>query len=165
MTGSCVVMLDACLLINLLLVDRADILSDLSRYEFRITEMVMEEIRDETQAAAVGRLIEEGALHPVGIDDAETIGDVAELCQTLGRGEASCMSVARRDGLAVGTDDAKAASLVEGLLGPGHALSTPGLLVEAVRAGLISVAEADRIKYRLEEMRFRMDFDSFSEFV
>lgn len=165
MTGGRVVIMDACLLINLLLADSTDLLADLSRYDFGVTEMVRDEIRDEAQAAALTRLISDGAVRLFRIDDPETIRDIEMLCEILGRGEASSIALACRDECVVGTDDGKAASLIEDRLGPGHVLSTPGLLVEAIRSDLMTVAEADGIKSRLEEMRFRMAFDSFSGLV
>lgn len=40
-------------------------------------------------------------------------------------------------------------------------LRTPGLYVVAIRAGLLSVAEADADKARLDACRFNMGFSSF----
>ena len=48
-------------------------------------------------------------------------------------------------------------------LGPGQLLTTPGLFVLAIRARVISVEDADRCKAVLEENRFKMRFNSFSE--
>lgn len=103
-----IVMLDACLLINLLLVDRTDILAGLTGYDFRMTEMVLDEIRDYAQKAEVSRLREDGVLRLERVEDAGTLKEIDELCLTLGRGEASCIAIARRYGFSVGTDDRKA---------------------------------------------------------
>jgi len=50
-------------------------------------------------------------------------------------------------------------------LGQGRILTTPGLIVLAIRAGLLTVERADVIKTILETNRFRMAFGSFSEIV
>jgi hypothetical protein len=50
-------------------------------------------------------------------------------------------------------------------LGQGRLLTTPGLFVLAIRAGAISIAEADNAKAILENHRFRMTFASFRDVV
>ena len=42
-------------------------------------------------------------------------------------------------------------------------LNTPGILLLAIRAGLLSVDEADGLKARLETHRYRMKFDAFRD--
>ena len=48
-------------------------------------------------------------------------------------------------------------------IGEGRILNTPGILLLAIRAGLLSVDEADGLKARLETERYRMKFDSFRD--
>ena len=48
-------------------------------------------------------------------------------------------------------------------IGEGRILNTPGILLLAIRAGLLSVDEADVLKARLETHRYRMKFDSFRD--
>ena len=50
-------------------------------------------------------------------------------------------------------------------LGEGRLVTTAGLLVLAIRAGLLSVEEADHAKAVLEQHRFRMTFASFRELL
>ena len=50
-------------------------------------------------------------------------------------------------------------------LGPGRLVTTPGLFVLAIRAGVISVEQADHAKAVLEGNRFRMGFKSFREVI
>jgi hypothetical protein len=50
-------------------------------------------------------------------------------------------------------------------LGEQRLLTTPGILLASIRAGQLTVDEADRIKQRLEALRFRMSFDSFGELL
>ena len=48
-------------------------------------------------------------------------------------------------------------------IGEGRILNTPGILLLAIRAGLLSVDEADGLKARRETHRYRMKFDSFRD--
>jgi predicted nucleic acid-binding protein len=84
----------------------------------------------------------------------------------MGEGEAACLAVATTRGWLVASDE-KRAFLREARnrLGPGRILNTPGLLVLAIRAGLITLEEADRAKHLLEQHRFRMRFNSFKDVI
>jgi hypothetical protein len=48
-------------------------------------------------------------------------------------------------------------------LGTGRIINTPGLFLMAIRAGILSVEQADEAKEILERHRFRMRFRSFRE--
>jgi hypothetical protein len=48
-------------------------------------------------------------------------------------------------------------------MGEGRTLTTPGLLVVAIRDGLLTIDDADRMKAILEAHRFKMAFASFRE--
>ncbi len=48
-------------------------------------------------------------------------------------------------------------------LGAGRIINTPGLFLMAIRAGIISVEQADEAKTVLEQRRFRMKFCSFRD--
>ena len=50
-------------------------------------------------------------------------------------------------------------------LGPGRLINTPGLLVLSIRAGLITVEDADTMKTLLEQRRFRMKITSFRDLL
>jgi hypothetical protein len=50
-------------------------------------------------------------------------------------------------------------------LGVGKILTTPGLLLVAIRDGLLTVDEADAMKAALEARRFTMLFRSFCELM
>lgn len=45
----------------------------------------------------------------------------------------------------------------------GRILTTPGILLRAIRSNILGVAEADELKVVLERNRFRMTFDSFAD--
>ncbi len=50
-------------------------------------------------------------------------------------------------------------------LGTGYLLNTPGILIEAIREGRLTVSRADAIKNTLARNRFVMPFASFQNFI
>jgi hypothetical protein len=50
-------------------------------------------------------------------------------------------------------------------LGEGRLVNTAGLFVLAIRAGLLSIEEAEQAKAELERHRFRMAFRSFRDLI
>ncbi len=162
MTSSLVVLLDACVLINLFHAEGSDLFEGLSEYDFRITTHVQGEITDPQQVEVLQQLLDQGVLHLELITDPVTILDIEQLMKRIQAGEASSLALAKRTGWTVGTDDRKDRSItVESK--PIGILTTPGLLVKAIRKGLLSVEEADGIKERLKEHRFFMAVGSFQE--
>jgi predicted nucleic acid-binding protein len=85
------------------------------------------------------------------------------LKQRLSSGEVSCIAFARKTDWHVATDDKRACEIAETILGDGRLLTTPGLILTAIRTGLLTVEEADSIRTKLMESRFRMSFGSFRE--
>lgn len=81
-----------------------------------------------------------------------------------GRGEAACLSMAERRGWLVASDErGRFLRMARKRIGEGRILNTPGLLVLAIRSGVLSVDDADVLKARLETHRFKMKFDSFRD--
>ena len=82
----------------------------------------------------------------------------------MGRGEAACLSMAEQRGWLVAVDErGRFLRMARERIGEGRILNTPGILLLAIRAGLLSVDEADGLKARLETHRYRMKFDSFRD--
>ncbi len=65
----------------------------------------------------------------------------------------------------IATDDRRSLTEVKRRLGSGRALTTPGILLGCIRAGSLSVEEADAIKAELERQRFTMSFSSFADLL
>lgn len=61
------------------------------------------------------------------------------------------------------TDDGRMQREIRDRLGSNHLVSTPGILLAAIRTGRITVHDADRCKALLAENRFRMSFTSFRD--
>jgi hypothetical protein len=52
-----------------------------------------------------------------------------------------------------------------GRLGEGRLLTTVGIFLLAIRAGVLTIEEADEAKVLLEQHRFRMAFRSFCDLI
>ncbi len=156
--------LDASVLINFLHLERLDILADIAEVDFVVPEQVVEEITDPQQARTLAHAVRGGRLRSERSTDPSEIATYADLRQFMGRGEAACLSIAERRGWLVAVDErGRFRRMARERIGEGRILNTPGILVIAIRAGGISVDEADMLKARLETHRFRMKFDSFRD--
>lgn len=157
-------MADTCILINFLHASRLDLLCEHSGYRIVVTEHVRAEIHDPLQAAIVKAAIDDGRIEEVTITDPGELLIFAELNAVLGRGESASIAVAEVRGWIVATDERRRALReIERRLSQGRLLTTPGVLLACIRAGALSVADADTIKAVLERHRFAMPFSSFAE--
>lgn len=157
------VAIDTNVLINLIHVERLDLLGKVPGFEFVAPEEVVEEVARPEQAQLPEEAIRRGDLRREAITDGERIL-YADLLDVIDDGEAACMAMAQARGWLIATDERRRIlRLAHERLGPRSVLNTAGLLVLAIRGGILSIEEADRIKGRLENRRFRMKFGSFRE--
>jgi predicted nucleic acid-binding protein len=157
-----VVVTDANILINLIHVGRLSILGSLPQFEFVVPDEVVAEILIEEQAAALRAAIDAGHLACVGFQDTEELTAFAALASFLGMGESACLALAQQRGWWVASDEGGAFRReAQQRLGPNRIVNTPGLLLSAIRAGVLTVEEADHAKAVLEQHRFRVRFKSF----
>lgn len=90
----------------------------------------------------------------------------AELRSVMGSGEAACLAIAVSNGWSVASDEKKRFRReVLTRLGPTQLLTTQEIYVLAIRAGVLTVSEADGDKAALAERRFVMKFGSFAEIL
>lgn len=156
--------LDASVLINFLRVDRLDILETLPGLEFAVPEQVVQEITYPDQARVLTEALGAGRLRKEASTDPDEIARYADLKRVMGRGEAACLAIAETRGWNIAADEGgRFRRLAEDRLGEGRILNTPGILVLAIRSGLLTVEDADELKARLEKQRFRMAFRSFRD--
>lgn len=161
-----VVVTDANVLINLIHVARLDLCAKLDGYEFVVPDHVREEVRQDVQRAALDEAVAAGAFRIESVTDPEAVASFAELTAFMGRGEAACLTLAERNDWTVLSDEkGRFRREVEQRLGRGRLIGTADIFVLAIRAGLLSVEEADADKAVLEGRRFRMPFGSFRERV
>lgn len=162
--GRRVVLLDANVIINLLHAERLALLGELPGYEFVVPEDVVAEILDPSQRQQLDAGIGEGDLRVETITEPEDLVRYAEYRRSLGRGESACLVLAKRhDWLLASDEKGRFRREATAAVGAGQLVNTAGLVVLAIRAGLISVEDADKLKAVLERHRFRMPFSSFRD--
>ncbi len=165
-TRARVVVADANVLINLIHVQRLGMLASLPGYEFAVPDDVISEITDPAQRAVLEAALAAGHLRWETITDSHDLARYADLRQVMGPGEAACVTLAEARGWLIASDEKRRLRReVSERLGPGRLVTTPGLFVLAIRAGVMTVEEADQAKGILERHRFRMAFASFRDVV
>ena len=156
--------LDASVLINFLHLERLDILADVAEVDFVVPEQVVEEITVPQQRQTLNAAIRSRQLRSERSTVPDELASYAYLRRFMGRGEAACLSMAEQRGWLVAVDErGRFLRMARERIGEGRILNTPGILLLAIRAGLLRVDEADVLKARLETHRYRMKFDSFRD--
>jgi predicted nucleic acid-binding protein len=160
------VAVDANIVINLIHAARLSLFGAIPGYDFVAPEEVVAEIIDTSQREQLDRAIADGRLRMETITDPDDLVEYAELRRSLGKGEAACLVLAKRNGWLIASDEkGRFQRVAISTLGAGHIVNTAGLFVMAIRAGLISVEDADAAKSLLERRRFRMPFASFRDVI
>jgi predicted nucleic acid-binding protein len=157
---------DTCILINLAVVGRLDLLSLVPPFAFHAPTEVLDEVEDPDQRTAVDQGIAAGFLDVVKLDDPNELASYVRFNATLGKGESACLALAKGRGWAIATDESKDPKWKKVISGAGFAiLNTPGIILGAIHARALTVVAADEIKARLEQRRFKMNFDSFASLI
>lgn len=161
-----VVVTDANIIINLIHVDQLDLLVRLPGYQFVVPDQVVEEVTDPSQSCVLEKAIQRGVLTKEAVTDVEGLTLYAEFTRIMGRGEAACLTLAVTRGWLLASDE-KRVLRREAVtrLGTGRLLNTPGIILLAIKAGLLTVEAADRARAILETRRFRMAFSSFGDLL
>ena len=160
------VLVDTNVLLNLAFVNRLDLLSSLSHLAFCVPQEVLAEVVSPREKILAEEAIRSGHLQEITFSEVSELALFAELTRSLGMGEASCLALAVHRGAFVASDEKRAfLREAEARLGPGRVLNTPGLLLLAIRKGLLTVQEADGMKHVQESKRFKMTFGSFGELL
>ena len=159
-------MTDSNVLINLVHINRLDLLGKLWPYSFVVPQEVLKEITDVAQAELVQRAITSGVLSEVQVSSISELQIYAHLVRTLGMGEAACLALAECRDWLIGSDE-KRRFYREAVarLGQRRIINTAGILLKAIRLKVLTVDEADEAKKLLEQRKFTMMFGSFSELL
>ena len=156
-----IVVTDASVLINLIHVDRLDLLGALPGFEFVVPPEVESEVAKHKHLLAIGT----DNLRRKRFQTTAELQRYAQHVRVLGKGEAACLAMAEVHGWSIASDErGKLLKLSRLRLGAGRILNTPGVFIIAIRANLITVEEADHDKRILASRRFEMRFSSFGEF-
>jgi predicted nucleic acid-binding protein len=159
-----VVVTDTNILINLMHIDGLDLLGKLPPYSFVVPEQAVKEVNVPAQATALQAALTSGLLEEVQLTDIPELTVYAELVQTLGIGEAACLSLAQCRGWLIASDEKrKFYRETVARLGTGRLLNTAGILIHAIKLGVITVEEADQAKALLEQRNFVLKFASFRD--
>ncbi len=168
-TSSTVIAADASVLINFLRVDRMDLIA---RHSHRciVTDHVVAEVTDfySNQRTRLDAALQAGALQQVGIDDRREVALFGALTASgrLGAGECSAIALAVCREYTLAIDDRRATKQAREVAPELRILTTQDLVVTMIRDGLLSVAEADKIKDAWENRhRFRLPVESFSDVI
>ena len=156
---------DASFLINFLCLDRMGLLGVL-RHVFCVPNHVAAEVRRAEQRVRLRAAVEAGILTELGIVDQGEIALYVGFRRYLGDGESACLAVAVARRWAIAADEkGRFRREVFTHLGEAYLLNTPGALVSALRAGALSVAEAEGIRQELARRRFVMKVPPFAELL
>ena len=149
-----VVVTNANVLINLIHIDRLDLLGALASYEFVVPPEVEAEIRVPDYSRALARAFDADHIRRRAFTSTDELVLYAEHTHVIGRGEAACLAMAEVQGWYVASDEQhKFLQLVKARLGTGHILNTLGLFELAIRANVITTEEADEDKLVLAELK------------
>jgi predicted nucleic acid-binding protein len=163
-----IVVTDANVLINLMHVSRLCLLEKIPNHEFVVPEHVREEITIPEQRAVLDAAIGQGWLKVEIIRDLDAITAFTELTSSVGRGEAACIAIAAKEGWCIASDEKRRfLREAEARVGVGRVITTVDVFILAIRAGLLTVEDADTDKATLAGKRFhpKPPFASFRELV
>lgn len=159
------VVVDTCILFNFLHLDRLDLLGGLNAYDFVVCPEVTAEVKRADQRSRIEAAVRAGIVREVATDTLAALAPYKELKRILDPGEAAALALATTHCWAFATDDQRARKIAEQRIGRDRLMNTAGILVEAIRARLLSVEQADQAKTALEARPFKMPFASFRDVV
>lgn len=159
------VVIDACVLINLAHVSRLDLLGRFDQLELIAPTEVYEEVARPEQRSALEESIGNGHLEVVPVEGPDALATFAELRKIMGAADAACIALTQAKDSLLATDDKVVRRETCRTCGPGKIITTPGLLLLAIRNRILTARQADSIKKELEGHNFVMAFDSFRDLL
>lgn len=164
--------IDTSVLINFLRIDRVDLLAAHPTYRFVVIDYVKREVDNRSHhqlsrletALATGLL--EGDIDPahVSMDELTAYADLQKV--KIGDGERGAIAAAYARGCAVAINDYRAMKKLPDAYKSLVREDTASIVVALIRAGVLTIAEADAIKADWEaNHRFRLKFSTFGEVV
>lgn len=162
---------DSSTLLNFVLTTSLELLLSLCGYSFRIPPHVYAEIEPKRGREVLLPAIDQGRLLVEVLTDEEMKQAEALQAPTreggLDPGEAQVVAVAISRGWRALVDDKAAQRILRSKRGEGSWLTTPTIIVEAIKQGRLTVEEADTLREAMDEKAsFRMKgFASFRELM
>lgn len=162
------VITDANILINFIKIGHLDILQQLQMYVFYLPEEVYREITYPAQRTVLDQALNAGWLKKTTITDLNELRLYAQYKRQMGDGEAACLAIAICRKWILACDEQKKRMIsreIQGKLGDGYLLNTPGILLKAIRENILTIEQADEIKNELAQNRFVLKIKSFRDLL
>lgn len=156
------VIVDNTVLSNFALIGREDILSKVLKNNFFITEEVLEELKRGENRGILPRR-DWRWIEILKIESSQEDFLFRLFTASLGKGESSCLSVAISRNFKVLTDDLDARKLAQRRGIP--VSGTIGVLVEAVRTGILSLDEGNAILSKMTAKGYFSPFETLNELL
>ncbi len=140
------VVVDACVLINLLRLGRLDILDESTSLFPVVTQSVLDEITDESQREALDSSCAAGRMDSLDPVDPAAVGAFVDAIEGgLDRGEASCIALSAAVGILLGCDEKARCFMrvVEANGLSGRIVTTRDLKIMAIHEGRLGIDEAN----------------------
>ncbi len=135
-------------------------------FQFVVPDEVLTEVTQPDQKGIVEAALLEGILRREAISTPTELSLYADLLQILGSGESACLALATCRGWLIACDERRVfLREARNRLLDGRILNTAGLYLLWIRAGMLSVGDADTAKEVLESRRFKFAFRSFGDLV
>jgi predicted nucleic acid-binding protein len=166
------VVLDTTVIVNFLVLGRADLFGLFDGTIFWVSEQVHGEVadfEDVTLLVQLNQLMQDKVFYQVenySLDELKLFGELRDP-RVLGDGECAAISLAISRGWILATDDKPAGrEFLRRMPDESRRTTTASLFVELIQKQQLSIAEADAMKRRLaSDFRFRMKFDSFADLL
>jgi predicted nucleic acid-binding protein len=140
------------------------LLGQIPNMVFHVPQEVLNEITLDEQQRQVEAVVANGGLTITKIQAVNELQALAEYAGQFGKSESACLAIATCRKWVIATDETKDKRLSREIaVQKIQVINTPGILLNAIRRGVLTVEAADALKVELEKNRFRMDFDSFRD--
>jgi predicted nucleic acid-binding protein len=161
-----VVITDTNVLINFVHIGQVALLAELPAYRCQLPAEVLNELTDSDQHTQIEAAIAAHQLDLMVIEALDALTLFGDLRDLMGRGEAACLAVAATTGCHLASDEKRRfrRKAIE-LIGEARIVRTEDLLLEAIRCGKRTVAQADEYKVVLAANRYAMPFSSFADLL
>jgi predicted nucleic acid-binding protein len=162
---------DTSVLINFLAVGRIDLFVQHPQYRFVITGHVRREVTKHypEEFERLGTALSAGTLEQITVAseaELEIFGELIGSPKRLGAGECAAMAAAIHRGWVIAIDDRLAIRHLAAAYPQTRVVTTETLIVALIKAGSLSIADADRMKKEWEERyRFRLKIESFQDLL
>lgn len=161
------VFVDASTLINFLRIKRLDLLAGVWTVT-HIVEDVRAEILDANQVSVLEEALLVENIRIYQVTHLEDIQLAMKLRDDLGigSGEAFSFLAAKRENAVLAIDDERAVKRAKRFVTGVEIVTTPEIIIQSIRKGIITIVEADVIKNEwATQHRFLLPFNSFSDIV